>query len=64
MLFLEIVYIILMMFWLFYGYVVRDPNNKYWLGGTLIPFCLFVIIGLIIFGVISTGSSTPLINKY
>ncbi len=51
-----VIWVVLMMFWLFYGgYIAYDPARPLHLGGTLIPWLCVLILGLIIFGAISPG---------
>jgi hypothetical protein len=45
-----------MMFWLFGGcYWSWAPDKPYMLGNTLIPWLCVLILGLIVFGAISSG---------
>ncbi len=55
-----VVYICLMMFWLFGGgyYAHNQPNGPFvFCSGTLIPWAAVLILGLVVFGAVSTGPS-------
>ena len=49
-----VVWVVLMMFWLFFGaYIHRSaPSYEPLLGGTLIPWLCVLILGLFIFGAV------------
>lgn len=53
-----VIWVVLMMFWLFYGaYSTWDPARPHALGGTLIPWLCVLILGLVMFGAVSPGPS-------
>ncbi len=53
-----VVWVVLMMFWLFFGcYVCWEPSKPHvCLGGTIIPWLCVLILGLVLFGAISPGT--------
>jgi hypothetical protein len=52
-----VVWVVLMMFWLFFGcYVSWDPAKPVVLVNTLIPWLCVLILGLIVFGAVSPGA--------
>lgn len=49
-----VIWVVLMMFWLFFGcYSNWDPAKPQAMGGTLIPWLCVLILGLIVFGAVS-----------
>jgi hypothetical protein len=54
---LVVIFVVLMMFWLFFGcYSGYDPAKPHMLGNTLIPWLCVAILGWILFG----GGHVPL----
>lgn len=54
-----VVWIVLMMFWLFFGsYTTWDPVKPYVVGNTLVPWFCVLIVGVLLFYSLSAGSST------
>lgn len=51
-----VIWVVLMMFWLFFGcYTGWEPARPYALGNTVIPWLCVLILGLIVFGAVSGG---------
>jgi hypothetical protein len=51
-----VVWVVLMLFWLFFGcYSNWQPNNFAPLGNTLIPWLCVFILGLVVFGGLPAG---------
>lgn len=51
-----VVWVVLMMFWLFFGcWWGYDATKPYGIGTTVIPWLCVLILGLIVFGAISAG---------
>lgn len=51
-----VIWVVLMMFWLFFGcYSGWEPAKPYLLGNTIVPWLCVLILGLVIFGAVSTG---------
>ena len=51
-----VVWVVLMMFWLFFGcWWGWNPQQPVAIGNTLIPWLCVLILGLIVFGAISSG---------
>ncbi len=51
-----VIWVVLMLFWLFYGgYSNWNPAAPAALGNTLIPWLCVLILGLVVFGAISSG---------
>jgi hypothetical protein len=51
-----VIWVVLMVLWLFGGtYVNRAADRTVIVGGTLIPWCCVLILGLIVFGAFSPG---------
>jgi hypothetical protein len=54
-----VIWTVLMMFWLFFGaYVSWEPGRPHLVGNTLIPWFCVLIIGLVVFGAISIGTTS------
>lgn len=52
-----VIWVVLMLFWLFFGcYTGWAPDKPYLLGGTIIPWLCVLILGLVIFGGVSLDS--------
>lgn len=52
-----VIWVVLMMFWLFYGsWSSWDPAKPYGIGTTLIPWLCVLILGLVVFGALSPGT--------
>ena len=53
-----VVWVVLMMFWLFFGcWVSYKPGEPpYYVGSTIIPWLCVLILGLVLFGAISPGA--------
>ena len=48
-----VIWVVLMMFWLFYGcYTTWEPGRPYGVGTTVIPWLCVPILGLIVFGAV------------
>ncbi len=51
-----VIWVVLMLFWLFFGsWIGWDPAKPYGIGNTLIPWICVLILGLVVFGAISSG---------
>lgn len=51
-----VIWVVLMMFWLFFGaWYTYDPARPYGVGTTLIPWLCVLILGLAEFGAFGTG---------
>ncbi len=51
-----VIWVVLMMFWLFFGcWSGWDPAKPYGLGTTIIPWLCVLILGLVVFGAVSSG---------
>ena len=55
-----VIFIVLMMFWLFfggwYGYQYDPPRRPAAMGAMLLPWLCVLILGLVVFGAISAGT--------
>lgn len=52
-----VIWVVLMMFWLFYGgYHSWNPQSPAALGTTLIPWLCVLILGLVVFGAVGSGA--------
>ena len=52
-----VVWVVLMMFWLFFGaYWSWDPAKPAGLGTTIIPWLCVLILGLVVFGAVPAGA--------
>jgi hypothetical protein len=48
-----VIWVVLMMFWLFFGcYTTWEPTRPYVIGTTIIPWLCVLILGLVLFGAI------------
>ena len=53
-----VVWIVLMMFWLFFGsYIGWDASKPYMIGNTLVPWFCVLIVGVLLFYSLSTGTA-------
>lgn len=52
---LLVVFVVLMLFWLFFGWYTSDPANPKGLGGTLIPWVCVAILGWVVFNGAAVG---------
>lgn len=51
-----VIWVVLMMFWLFFGcYIGYEPAKPYLLGTTIVPWFCVLILGLILFGALSVA---------
>lgn len=52
-----VIWVVLMMFWLFFGtWIMWEPAKPYVVGSTLIPWLCVLILGLIVFGAVSSNT--------
>ena len=52
-----VIWVVLMMFWLFFGcYTCWEPQKPHLVAATIIPWLCVLILGLILFGAISPGA--------
>lgn len=53
------IWVVLMMFWLFFGtYIAWEPARPHIVGNTIIPWLCVLILGLVLFGAIP-GATIP-----
>lgn len=51
-----VIFVVLMIFWLFFGaYVSWDPARPQAMGTTIIPWLCVAILGLVVFGAVTTA---------
>lgn len=54
-----VIWVVLMMFWLFFGtYMSYDKDRPYGVGTTIIPWACVLILGLVIFGAVTYQANT------